>query len=65
MVRQNLPIGYIKVESGHVIGSKWMVAGDVQLSANLLGIGDRNPNLWLDWSDLAKFTFPADAGSVG
>ena len=53
----------IKVEGGKIMGSRWVVSGDlgqVVLSAHRLG-GGRNKNVNIDCSDLAKFTFPSDS----
>ena len=53
----------IKVEGGKIMGSRWVVSGDlgqVVLSAHRLG-GGRNKNVYIDCSDLAKFTFPSDS----
>ena len=53
----------IKGEVGKIMGTRWMVLGDlgqVVLSAHRLG-GGRNKNVYIDCSDLAKFTFPSNS----
>ena len=51
------------MEAGKIMGTRWVVSGDlgqVVLSAHRLR-GGRNKNVYIDCSDLAKFTFPSNS----